>query len=226
MKYGQIAGSRRINAFIHRCFEYICEQDERKFLKKFAEQPHDSNQIMHTFRELILGTYLNSNGFEVRHDHAVNDQTPDWCMVDDKSAVKAIFELTNFHIDKATENEIKEQLRARDLAAYWRDKNKDNVARLYRCIWNKAQVYGALAKRLRVPYVVAVFGEFQAAVDFEEVRFCLFDEKLGLFEVYPELSGVMYFEESRGWYLFSYSPNPNALHEMDLPNGVFPPDKS
>jgi hypothetical protein len=68
MKYGQIAESKKINYAIYRCFEHLCDEDQQRFVKKFREQPHDSDQIMHTFRELILGAYLSSRGFRVRHE--------------------------------------------------------------------------------------------------------------------------------------------------------------
>ena len=224
IKYGKIAGSKRINELIYRCFEYISEEDERKFIGEFRDQPDDSDQILHTLRELVLGAYLSSSGFKVRHDCAVDSQTPDWCILDEKSGVKGIVELTNFHIDKASEDEIEAHLKARGVARVWRDKNKNNVDRLYYCIWHKAQVYGTLVEKLRVPYVVAVFGEFRAAIEFEEeVCPCLFDDEFGLFEMYPEVSGLTYFEESFGRYSFSYAHNPNALHRFDLPSGVFPP---
>jgi hypothetical protein len=224
MKYGQIAGNKHINGLIYRCFEYIGEEDEQKFVKEFREQPHDSDQIMHTLRELVLGAYLGSSGFKVRHEYAVDTQTPDWCILDEESVVMGIVELTNFHIDKATQDEIEAQLKTRGVAWVWRDENKDNVDRLYHCIWHKAQVYRALVEKLRVPYVVAVFGEFRVAIDFEEeVCPCLFDEEFELFEMYPEVSGVLYFEESSGRYWFSYAHNPNALRVVDLPSGVFPP---
>lgn len=94
---------------------------------------------------------------------------------------------------------------------------------MYHCIWHKAQVYRASVEELRVPYVVAVFGEFLAAIDFEEELCpCLFDEKFGLFEMCPEVSGVLCFEESSGRYLFKYVDNLNALWVIDLPNGVLP----
>lgn len=225
MKYGQIAGNSSINAMIYHCFECICEDDERKFVKKFREQPSDSDQIMHTFRELILGAYLSSRGFRARHDYVANDKTPDWSILDADGAITGIVELTNFHIDKTTENEIEGQMRARGIAAtYWRDQNKDNVDRLYRVIWRKAEKYSSLAEELQTPYVVSVFGEFEAAVDFEEVCLCLFDEKTGLFGMYPELSGVLYFEEGSGQYSFNYAGNPNALRTIELPVGIFPPE--
>jgi len=220
MKYGQIAGNSQINTFIYRCFEHICEEDERKFVKKFREQAQDSDEIMDTFRELVLGAYLCSWGFRARYEYAINSCTPDWSILNDDSRPSAIVELTNFHIDKATETEIEKQLRAKGLACVWRDANRDNVDRLYRSIWHKAQVYRDLVQKLGVSYIVAVFGEFRAAIDEEEVHICLFDKEFGLFAMYPEVSGVLYFEERLGRYLFRYVHNPSA--RFDLLSGIFP----
>jgi hypothetical protein len=225
MKYGEIAGSKNIDALIYYCFKYLCEEDERKFVKDFREQPPDSDQIMHTFRELILGAYLSSNGLVVRHHYAVDSKTPDWCILDDNSAIVGIVELVNFHVDKATESEFEVQLEAGlPIAWAWPDanKNKDNLDRLYDRIWDKAQVYRALIKRLQVPYIVAVFGEFRAGVSLEEVEHCLLDEDTGLFDKYPEMSGVLYFQDVREGFLFYYQPNPHALRTVDLPDGLFP----
>jgi hypothetical protein len=224
MKYGQIAGNSQINTFIYSCFEHICEEDERKFVKKFREQPQNSDEIMHTFRELVLGAYLCSRGFRARYEHAVDSRTPDWSILNDDSKPGAIVELTNFHIDEATETEIEEQLRAKGLACVWRDANRDNVDRLYRSIWHKAQVYRALVQELGISYIVAVFGDFRAAVDEEEVHICLFDKEFGLFGIYPEVSGVLYFEEKFGYYLFGYTRNPSAQSRFNLLSGVFPSD--
>jgi len=106
-KYSQIAGNRLLDAMIRRCFEYLCEEDVRKFIKKFRQQRHESDQIMHTFRGLILGAYLSGNGLGVRHEHGLNGKTPDWCILNDESEVTGICELVNFHIDQATENQIR-----------------------------------------------------------------------------------------------------------------------
>lgn len=223
MKYGQIAGNNSINAMIYRCFEYICEEDERRFVKQFQEQPHDSDQIMHTFRELVLGAFLSSKGLRVKHDYVIDNKTPDWSILDvEGQSTTGIVELTSFHIDKATQNEIEEQMHARGIAVVWRDQNKPNVERLYHVIERKASVYRSLIQKLQIPYVVGVFGEFTVAVDFEEVCLCLLDEKTGLFGRYPELSGVLYFVESSGQYSFNYAGNPNALKVIELPDGVFP----
>lgn len=220
MPYGQIAGNNAINAMIYRCFDHICEEDTRKFVKQFREQPPDGDQIMHTFRELILGAYLNSNGFRARYEYTVNTKTPDWCILDEDLAVRGIVELTSFHIDKATENEIEEQLRAKGQAWVWQDQDK-NINRLYMSIEHKAQIYKGLLEKLQVPYVIGVFPEFKAAVDpGEELCPCLLDKETGLFGLYPEVSGVLHFEDRSGSFAFTYIHNPKPLRMFDIPSGV------
>jgi hypothetical protein len=227
MKHGQIAGNRSINALIYRCFEYISGEDEQKFVSSFREQPHDSRQIMHTFRELVLGAYLAANGLSVRYELPTEGLSPDWTILGtDSASIRGILELTNFHIDRATDLETEEQVRSAGLAAYWRDKNQNNTERLYQSIWEKARKYKPLVQRLKVPYVVALFADFKAMLDFEEVKQCLFGSDSGIFGICPELSGVLYFEESAGRYSFQYAGNPGALRQMDMPDGTFPPKLS
>lgn len=218
MKYDEIAGNKHINALIYHCFEYIDEEDERKFVKKFREQPKDSAEIMHTFRELILGAYLCSEGFRGRYDYNIDGKTPDWSLFDSNSGLCALVELTNFHLDLATESEIEEQLHSKMVALVWRDANKDNTERLYQVIWHKAGVYQRLIQERRISYVIAVFGEPSAVIDFEEVCVCLTDKESGLFNMYPELSGVLYFEEHFGSYSFTYANNSSALYPITLPS--------
>jgi hypothetical protein len=223
MKCRQIAGNNRINSMIYHCFEYICEDDRRNFAKKFRKQSHDSDQIMHTFKELVLGSYLASRGFNVRHDYVVGDKTPDWIILDSKGeSVACIIELTNFHIDRATEKEIEEHKCPGRAIIYWRDQNTNNLERLFQVICNKATVYRTLIKKLGIPYVIGVFCDVRAAVDFEEMGLCLFDRERGLFSMHPEVSGVLHFEENTGRYSFNYANNPNALRPIELPAGVFP----
>ena len=218
MKAGQIAGNNQIATCINVCFGYIDVKDQQKFSKKFHVLAPDSEEKMHTFRELILGAYLTSNGFTLRYEYPVCSKTPDWCILNDKLAVIGIVELGNFHIDRQTENEIK----MRRTLIYWRDGNTNNAARLYRCIQDKADRYRALANELKIPYVVSMFGTIEAAIDFEEVKTCLFDNKIGLFKSCAELSGVLYFEERGGRYYFGFASNPWALHPVNFQSGVFP----
>jgi len=58
-EYGEIAGNSSINQCIYRCFDYICKE------------------VMHIFRELILGAYLGFNNFKIRYEFKIKDLSPD-----------------------------------------------------------------------------------------------------------------------------------------------------
>jgi hypothetical protein len=214
MKYGRIAGNDSVNELIYRCFDHICEEDVSKFVKRFREQPHDEAQVLHTFRELILGAYLGSRGFRIRYAQQVAGKTPDWCIMDQASAVQCVVELVNFHIDKDTEEAMQQKFGAGDAFGRW---VQSNVPRLYQRIADKARAYRALVTACGVAYVIAVFGMLVANVKPKEVEQCLFEQGLDIFGHYREVSGVLFFQEGR--YRFFYMANPKALRTMDLPSG-------
>ncbi len=224
MKYGQIAGNKRINDLIYQCLDLIFGEDVQKFIKYFREQPEGSDDILHTFRELVLGAFLNSEGFLARYEYKIDNQTPDWTILSGEGLVNCVIECTNLHIDKATEVEIETKQPEKRVVAYWRDGNKDNVERLYQCIWRKATAYKSLIASSKAPYVIGVFSDFEVAIDSEEVELCLYDEDSGIFNMYPEISGVLHFVENSGRYTFMYFKNPKAKYGIRIPNGVFPSD--
>lgn len=224
MKYGEIAGNRRINTLIYNCFDYISRDDERKFIKAFRAQPPESHQAMHTLRELVLGAHLASCGINARYNLAIGAYAPDWCMLDEKSGARGIIELLNLHVDRETEDEIGRQRRAKGVASYWRDGKKNNVDRLYDRIQDKARAYHDLVERERIPYAIAVFTDILMAMDMEEIKLCVSNEETGLFTLFPSVSGILHFEENDGLYSFSYLHNPHAERALDLPEGSFPPD--
>jgi hypothetical protein len=223
---GQIAGSKKINELIYLCFDYLCEDDKRKFVKKFREQPSDSRQIMHTFRELIFGAYLRYCGFHARYDYAIDGNTPDWCILQESLNVSNIIELVNFHIDQETDTDIDKSLHRNGLAFYWRDGRKDNIQRLYASIQQKILAYRNLVDKLQIPYYVAIYCDSRTSVDVEEIKFCLLNNEDGLFRSYHHLSGLSYFVEGGGRYYFRFIPNPYTLREFRLPDGGFPPIES
>jgi hypothetical protein len=219
MKYGQIAEGNAVNKKIYMCFDYLCEDDKRKFVKKFRDQPHDNEQIMDTFRELILGAYLSSKGLKVRYDYQLHGKTPDWCVIDDNDSLKCVIEMVNFHIDKTTDNEIKSHINNRGIWVGWL---KPNIERIYMNLLRKTDKYVVIVTEQNVPYVVSLFGDFKAAVEIDEVNRCLFEEHGGLFNDHPILSGVLFFEDAGGdRYKFKYIPNPKTIRKIDLASGEF-----
>jgi hypothetical protein len=218
IKYGQIAGNKHINETIYRCFEHICAKDVPKFVKKFRRQLNDNTQVMHTFRELVLGAYLASRGYGVKYEYELDGKTPDWCLVDKSLAPTAIVEVINFHLDRATEGTIESQLQLKNLWVGWQGPND---ARLYQRIGDKAIAYKALVEHYCIPYIVALYGEFTAAVHSDELSACLYDPENGLFQLHPKLSGLLYFEEQSGRYQFTYTPNPDSCNPHNVPSGDF-----
>jgi hypothetical protein len=144
MKYGQIAEGKRINEFIYHCFHILKESEIIKFVNEFHNQPHDKVQVMHTFRELILGAYLSQLGMQMSHNCVIESKTPDWCTLDEASQPKYIIELVNFHPDAETSTDIVTQIREKGI---WCNFVKPNTERLYNTIWEKASKYKSLVSR-------------------------------------------------------------------------------
>lgn len=223
MKYGQIAGSKNINQAIYRYFEFVSEKDQRKFVKKFREQCHDEKQVMHTFRELVLGAFLSSNGLNVEYERKVEARSPEWCILYETSTLVGIVELVNFHIDKITEVEIEAEEKSRKgFISYYPEKNDPNYERLYSHIQEKAIKYKGLIESVKVPYVVALYGDFMAAIDPENVQSLLFNGESALFSQYPWMCGVLYFEAIWGsTYKFTFLANPLSIQTINLPSQEF-----
>ncbi|MEN4013113.1 MAG: hypothetical protein ROW48_13840 [Bellilinea sp.] len=218
MKYDQIVEAKRINEIIHHCFQYLDDNEKQKIVRQFKQQPHDKIQAMHTFRELILGAYLSQSGLCVRHNYGIESKTPDWCVLDNNLQPQIIVELLNFHPDAETSADIVNQIQQ---SGIWANFVKPNAERLYETIRTKVVKYRSLVTKYKIPYVVSIFGESTAFVDQDELDQCLFDKESGIFGLYPEISGVLYFEEASGVYFFSYTPNPKASFSLSIPNGKF-----
>lgn len=227
MKYSQILNHDNSAALIKNSFEHLCSDDVKKFQKNFKD--HNGTQVVHTLRELVLGAYLKANGFFVRYEYVIEGETPDWSILSAQDeSVLCILELSSFHVDVETEKEINNKLSPGKMVVVWRDERKDNVDRLWHKLSEKAQKYKRLSTKLKLPYVLAVFPEFIASVDFEEIRRCLLDTGDGIFLLYRYVSGLLLIQENSkshlSQYSFYYLENPKALCEFILPNGVFPQD--
>jgi hypothetical protein len=148
----------------------------------------------------------------------IDTKTPDWSIFGETSTLSGIVELTNFHADKKTEDVITQQLKTE---GFWVGSIPPNIRRLDDKIKEKVIAYKALIEKYKVPYVIAVFGEFTADVDFDELNECLFNKESGIFVLYPAVSGVLFSEEYSGQYHFQYLRNQKSLKEFELPDGIF-----
>src|ERR1700682_3695687 len=170
-KYDAIAGNASINARIEFCLDKLHETDIRKFLRIFRSQ-QASGQIAHTYRELLVGAYLADLSIEARYEKETLGKTPDWTLVNETDEVVGFIDNMTFHQKPAIDNEIANSMRQGQTWAGWLPPNSD---RLYQKLQQKAEKYECLANELKVPYVVAVFGEFTASVDRHELDEALLD---------------------------------------------------
>jgi hypothetical protein len=216
MKYGVFAGNQHLNDCIYECFESLLEEDVRAFVKNFRTQ--DKEQALHTFRELVLGTFLARQSPHPRYSEKLLGKTPDWCLHADANQVVGIVELLNFHQASIVEKSMLDTLGKSET---WVDWVPSNSERLYQKLLQKAQAYDSEIAAIGVPYVVAIFGTFTAAVETDELNDALFnDHDGGVFHQAPSLSGVLFFEESAGRYPFRYIANPIATRPINFASGV------
>ena len=74
----------------------------------------------------------------------------------------------------------------------------------------KAEAYSSLGQSLRLPYVVALFGEFTASIEPFEVHDALNELHGGVFAAVPAVAGVLFFRERLGQYEYHHFTNPRA----------------
>jgi hypothetical protein len=239
MNREDFAGNSSINDSIHDCFQHLEEADVSKIRRKlrFHARADNKREFFHTFRELILGSYLARNGFRVRAYQKYGVHDPDWSVLGGQGELAALIEITNFHADEKTEAEIDAALAAGEWACPDVDE-ADASLRFHKAIWNKCSKYKGLAKSLNVPYMVGCYCFFSNPVERSTVMESLHAADSGLFrggdgEGYPEVSGLVVYDEKTLWvppdtvanaYVFEYFPNPHAVRPFAFPLGYyFPP---
>jgi hypothetical protein len=228
---GAITGNdeeKTVQACVGRALTYPSAQDQAAFRKKFREQCEDEHQVMHTFRELLAGTFMAQQGFTPRYEPEIDGLTPDW-QFQREEGCSFVADVLNFHIDRKIEADQNRALEGEGVRV-WCDWMPNNSDRLYQNIKGKAGKYKALAVRRGIPFVVIVYAWFSACLMPHE-----FEARLtpgdGLFNEYPSLSGVYHMDQQgncladeRAGYLFHYYANPQAEYEVKLASGVLPYD--
>lgn len=216
MKYGKIAGSDSVNAAIYRCFDFLSETDARAYVKKFAEQPHDQDQVKHTLRELTVGAFLASHGLTVHSDRPIDGKTPDWSILEN-GRLKCLIEVATFHTSKATkDNAIHAEIGGVSWTFMYQP---DHTERLRQKLESKSTAYKDIINNRNIPYVIGFHLDFDAAVNPEQLHAALFNQGTGTFATYPYVSGVLVFDDMLSTYRFAYFPNPNAARPFTLPSG-------
>ena len=241
MTWEAFAGNSSINDSIYDCLQHLEEADVLRIKRKLRTQSAADNkqEFFHTFRELILGSYLARKGFRVRAYQKYDGKDPDWSVLGDQGELTALIEITNFHADKKTESKIDAALAEKKWV--WQDvKAVDASLRFHKAIWNKCGKYNDLAKSLNVAYVIGCFCNFNNPVEKSTVLENLHSPDSGLFrggngQGYPDVSGLVVYQEETLWvppesvanaYVFDYFPNPHAVRQFAIPSGNYYPPMS
>lgn len=184
-------GELGVQESILRALSYLSLRDQNAFRKKFSEQGGDEHQVMHTFRELLVGVFMAQQAYRPTYEPNIEGLTPDWHFQCDACG-EFIVDVVNFHVEQKIEAQINGTLAAGNV---WSGRIPDQSQRLFSSLWKKASKYKGLATEKTVPYVVFIFGWMNAVVESSQVEHCLLHAE-GLFHDYPSLSGVYFMYET------------------------------
>jgi hypothetical protein len=211
LDFGRLAGNDAINTRIYECFRIIDPRDIPKFVRKLRTE--NDNQRFHTFRELIFGAELATRGFKPRYEQALDGMTPDWVIYDERGIAREVVDVVTLHPRHEIDQDIARTAGSREIWTGW-----ITIApnRLYAKLQDKFGAYSTFAENERMAFVVALFSEFMAPLDAGEIDHVLTDLHGGLFGDYPQVSGLIHFEYSKGAYRFSGFANATASIQSDM----------
>lgn len=219
MKSKPISNIKKEKDTISYCLHYLRDIEAEKIVRKLNQQPHNRIDYLHILGELILGAYLSKNGYLISYEYKFDDKTPDWCTFHENASPQCIVELLNFSLDAATSEHLANQIQENSSA--WTYFPMPNTDRLYSKLMEKASKYKPIANKYKLSYIISVFSYSMVNVKQGELDECLFEKGTGIFEKYPEVSGLLFFEDILGGYLFSYKDNPFPVRVMNIPSGEF-----
>lgn len=200
------------NALLQHLVSGLHCSDRASFVEKLTKQP--LRERFHTYRELLLGAQLRTTGADFRYEKNINGKTPDWTLSIDGKLVE-IIDVVTLHQRNQKEIEITTATRSTNSWSGWISVPAKHI---YRKLSDKSGQYSELARNSQTPFVIAVFGDFLAAIDPNEIDYVLYKyheddwEHKGWFPEFPEVSGLIYFREKNGDFEFIYFPNPHALY--------------
>jgi hypothetical protein len=207
----QFAGNSVINAAIHEILAGFSEPSLSRMLKKIRCDGATASKLRtddadagarHTYREFVVARKLNEGGSNLEYSSDFNGQTPDWYDRDEKLLLEVF--------------------------TCERGGRSDPRQRMSSTIVEKVNKYKQLVNDKSLSFVVAVHGDFETFLDSDDCEQAISDNQL--FANHPELSGVIFFDEShvvpfqradgsighKQIYQFTYFANPGATHRIEL----------
>ncbi len=239
------------NDCIHECLQYFEGADRAEVERRLRAQSRaeDHGEFLHTFRELIFGSYLARRGCRVRpyQQYDGGRYEPDWSAYDEHENIIAIIDIFSFHPPQSVESQILKELDQGKSAKIALDKRYlDKLSqKLFSNLYDKCTCYTDLVRSANVPYLVACFFAFDASYEEETNAIILenlqsmssgfFRGKAGV-HCYPDVSGLVTFHEPNllffppdsvaTLYAFDYYWNPHADRPCAFPVGEYYPPMS
>jgi hypothetical protein len=199
------------NNHLHALLGHLHPEDLRPFIEKFTTQPIRAR--FHTYRELLVGVHLRDRGFDVRYEQKIGNQTPDWCLVDDAHKAVEIIDVLTLHQRHDKDVEIRESIKQFGRWTGWITVPPEHI---YRKLSDKAGQYSKLAIEGKTPYVLAIYGEFTASIDPQEMTHVLLAQYGGWFRSNPHVSGAIYCRSKDMDFEYTYFVNPRATNGSAL----------
>src|SRR5271166_3098835 len=157
------ADNSSINVCIQECLQYFEGLDRSRIERELRSdaRARDKSKFLHTFRELIFGSYLSRTGCRVRPYQEYNGDKPDWSAFGERGDLLALIDVMNFHPLQAVEAEIRRDLAKGDLARPKIDIDVEKLSEKFcKRLQEKCTAYTGLVQSLNVPYLVACFFTF------------------------------------------------------------------
>ena len=232
-----------INNCIYECLQYFEGADRAKIEGKLREDAgaEVKDTFLHTFRELIFGSYLARRGCRVRPYQVYGKQTPDWSAFGERGDLIALIDVMTFHPLEAVESEIRRNLDQGKPACPKIDLDKLSQ-KFFSRLKDKCTAYTELVRSRNVPYLVACFFTFDNWYDDATKRMIkdnLHSAASGFFRdktgegCYPDVSGLVTFYEDdvqffppdsvATIYVFDYDKNPHAVRPCGFPPSEYYP---
>lgn len=202
------------NAHLQNLIRHLHPDDIAPFVEKLTTQR--LRERFHTYRELLLGVHLRQCGVDFRYEQTIGGKTPDWSLHRDEHQLLEVIDVLTLHQRNEKEKDISTTILSNGSWTGWIGIPPDHI---YRKLTDKAGQYSELVCKAKVPYVLAVFGEFVASLSPEDIQHVLYVQHDGWFKTSPEVSGVIYFREKNCSFEFKYFPNPTALYSSTVLSG-------